>query len=712
MDRMTRRQLFALPALRGAAYFGQESNRDRARFPGAHYRNYSRCLPDYLRFLARMAYEKRNQDLAKLVTKEAVTVRQRWVRDTFWRLAGGMPARTPLNARTVGAFERSAYRVEKVIYESRPNFSITANLYIPKSARGPLPGVLFQMGHYPNGKANDSYQRFAQGLVQLGYLVLAFDPMGQGERFYYPDSSKRQSRLANSDSEHTTPGKQMLLYGYTATRLQVWDAIRSLDYLAAHPLVDTKRLASTGHSGGGTLTMLLAAADARLAAAAVCMANTENFACAPFYPPGSTDDAEQDFINSGPAGFDRWDLFYPLAPKPLLISVSDQDFYDTYSPQYISNGWKEFKRLRAVYELMGRGESLAWADTILPHALAYESRMQIYNWFGRWLKAGAQPVTAEPEVKPEPDQALWATEAGSTVVSLHSETPFSLLKREITERKPLNLTKVLGVDVPTERLRANVLGRMACPTVSVEALDVPSAPGVWVPAWLLLPEDRDRSTPVLVCLDAAGREALWFPSEIDRLLPCKSPVICAADVRGIGALEPEFPSGAVGYARRHQNEENYSWGSLILGRPLLGQRVTDILALTAALRRHPALQGRPIRLAASNHLTVPALCAAALDRNIQALYLASGLISFASVVETDSYSHPFANFAPHFLNCTDLPELVAQIAPRRVLLAGAVDGRGFTLAKDDVRKACSAQNLEVSGKSEWTIARLTAWVGE
>src|SRR5712692_11637813 len=130
----------------------------------------------------------------------------------------------------------------------------------------------------------------------------------------------------------------MLLLGRTCTRLQVWDAVRSLDYLATHPQVDPKRLASMGQSGGATVTMLLAAVDDRLAAAAVSMGNTENFACADFNPPGSTDDAEQNLVGSGPVGFDRWDLLYPLAPKPLLIQVSDRDFFGTYSPNYIKSG--------------------------------------------------------------------------------------------------------------------------------------------------------------------------------------------------------------------------------------------------------------------------------------------------------------------------------------------------------------------------------------
>ena len=138
--------------------------------------------------------------------------------------------------------------------------------------------------------------------------------------------------------------------------MQVWDAVRSLDYLAAHPLVDPKRLASTGQSGGGTQTMHLLAADDRLAAAVVCSGNTENVACANFNPPGSTDDAEQDFVYSGPVGFDRWDVFYPFAPKPLLITVSDKDSFGTYSSNYISSGWEEFQKLRKVYALAGKTE--------------------------------------------------------------------------------------------------------------------------------------------------------------------------------------------------------------------------------------------------------------------------------------------------------------------------------------------------------------------
>ena len=253
--------------------------------------------------------------------------------------------------------------------------------------RPPFPGVLVQMGHTLNGKAG--YQRICQWLARFGYLVLGFDPMGQGERTYYPGPTPYRSRLG-ADEEHTRPGRQMLLKGDSSMRLQTWDAVRSLDYLAAHPLVDPKRLASTGQSGGGTNTMLLAAVDDRLAAAAVSCGNTENVACADFNPPGSTDDGEQNLVGGGPVGFDRWDLLYPLAPKPLLVLVSDRDFFGTYSPNYISSGTEEFGKLKRVYETLGHADRIAWFGTPLPHGLAYDMRIQIYNWFGRWLKGETQ----------------------------------------------------------------------------------------------------------------------------------------------------------------------------------------------------------------------------------------------------------------------------------------------------------------------------------
>jgi hypothetical protein len=124
-----------------------------AEMPPTLPRDYACCLPDHLRDLAARARAVRELALADLTTAEAVRRRQGWVTETLWSLAGGRPERAPPAIRGVGALVRQGYRLEKLVYESRPSFPITANLYVPTGRRGPFPGVLFQCGHRPQGKA-------------------------------------------------------------------------------------------------------------------------------------------------------------------------------------------------------------------------------------------------------------------------------------------------------------------------------------------------------------------------------------------------------------------------------------------------------------------------------------------------------------------------------------------------------------------------------
>jgi dienelactone hydrolase len=692
---ITRREAFQY-ALAGGA-MAAAARAQAPTPPWAPFREYAGCLPDYLRTLAADAYARRKARIAALNTPAAIRAYQGWARETFVRLAGGLPERTPLNARTIGAFERARYRVEKLVYESRPGFFVPANLYLPKDGSPPFPGVLFQMGHSANGKAYDFYQRCCQGLVQLGYVVLAFDPMGQGERIYYP----QPGRPGSPTDEHTVPGRQMLLVGQTASAMLVWDAIRSLDVLAAHPLVDPRRLATTGQSGGGTLSMLLVAADERLAAAAIASGNTENFAANPYFPPGSTDDAEQDLIGSGPLAFDRWDLLWPMAPKPLLVSISGHDFFGTYSPSYETSGREEFANLGRAYSAMGAADRLQWYETPLPHSLSYSFRLAIYTFFERFLKPGGNAVSEEPPTTPETDQTLWCGATGSTVRDFGGKTPF-LLTREhagaiATPDKPADLRTLLGMDKPGAPPRVEVHAQVPYPDCNVQAVEVNTAGKVWAPAWLFLP--KRAWTKLLLVIEPNGRNAHWHEGDLYAQLASAGMAVCAADVRGIGDLEPQFSPGAAEYIRTRQKEEDYAWASLMLGHSLLGQRTADIAGLVQALAGvYPQAQ---IVVAARDKMTVPALCAGALEPRIAKVYLAKHLATWRSLVERQDYNHPFENFAWDVLRFTDLPRIAASMAPRPAIVAGAVDPMG--------QPAPNAQALYANYRDEakWDFASLS-----
>lgn len=687
---LSRRELIALAALH--KLFGQ-----------AIYRDYSRCLPDYLRDLVADAYERRNREVAKLTSDSAIRARQRWVTEIFWKLVGGEPDKTPLNARVVGAFEREKYRVEKVVYESQPGFHISANLYLPKGDSSPRPGVLFQMGHAVDGKAYDSYQRCCQGLVQLGFVVLGFDPMGQGERTYYPGPNLSRTRLSEgADGEHSYPGWQMLLKGDTATRLQTWDTVRSLDYLASRPEVDPKRLASTGQSGGGTNTMLLAAVDNRLAAAAISCPNSENFVCASFNPPGSTDDAEQNLLDAAQHGFDRWDLLYPFAPKPLLVIVSAKDSFGTYSPNYIESGMEEFAKLKKLYGVLGAEEKIAWSANPLPHGLEYGRRLEIYRWFNKWLRNDTTPVEVEPPTNPEIERDLFVASSGNVVRSFGGETPFTLTKKRTIRKSPADLKDLLRLDIPSVSKYVSV-ATTRFRNCRIEAIEVESAPKVWVPAWLYTPSNAAPTAKLIVVVEPGGRNA-WHEGELYDQLAARGNIVCAPDLRGAGDLTPEFSRKAARHSRSHNNEEHYAWAALMLGRPLLGQRVTDLLTLVRSLKGR-----QEIALAARGSMTVPALCAAALEPAISVVYLSGGLVSFQSIAETENYQYPYGNFVPGFLNHTDLPEIATSINPRRIVIAGATDGTGKGMPADTVRSVYRAtKNVEIRPDGDWTVAALAA----
>lgn len=159
---------------------------------------------------------------AELNSRQDAEAYVQTVRGKIDRCFGAWPQKTPLNPRVTSVVERDQYRIENVIFESRPGFLVTGNLYVPKGRPFPLPGVVASCGHSNNGKAADQYQGFAQSLARLGYVTLIFDPIGQGERLQYPDE-QLQSRVGVGVREHLYAGNQQFLVGEFFGSWRAWD---------------------------------------------------------------------------------------------------------------------------------------------------------------------------------------------------------------------------------------------------------------------------------------------------------------------------------------------------------------------------------------------------------------------------------------------------------------------------------------------------------
>ncbi|MCF6286152.1 MAG: hypothetical protein L3K26_13315, partial [Candidatus Hydrogenedentes bacterium] len=205
----------------------------------------------YLEDIAFKNIEKRSERYEALKTPEDIQAYQQNQYDYFVSALGGFPERTPLNARKVGEGTGEGFRYEKIIYESRPNFFVTAVLYLPVTD-GPYPGVLVPCGHSNNGKAAETYQRASILLARHGIAAFCYDPIGQGERRHYQDASGKPNM--STTVEHTIFDVGAILTGTSIAQYRIWDGMRGIDYLQSRPDIIADKNGCTGNSGGGPLT--------------------------------------------------------------------------------------------------------------------------------------------------------------------------------------------------------------------------------------------------------------------------------------------------------------------------------------------------------------------------------------------------------------------------------------------------------------------------
>ncbi|HUS08780.1 MAG TPA: acetylxylan esterase [Bryobacteraceae bacterium] len=351
--------------------------------------------------VAQKQLAKRSEVIQAITTRDQAERRKQTVRAKVLELLGGLPTYNgPLNPRVTGRLDRGQYLIEKVIFDSLPGLHVTANLYRP-SAAGKYPGILLPLGHYENGKPAVPVQTIAANLVLKGFIVLVYDPLGQGERLQAYDAATGKSRAGGSTEQHIIAGGQSILVGQTFARYRIWDAKRALDYLVSRPEVDTGKIGCTGCSGGGTIATYISALDPRIKVAApTCYLNSYRTLFA-----GSVGDSEQSLPNFISSGLDETDYVEMFAPKPWLMGSTKEDFFTVKGAGQV---YEEAKRWYGIY---GAADRLKWVVGPGPHGTPVEIREAIYEWMIRWLKDGKGDAKEQPST-PLPDKELFASESG------------------------------------------------------------------------------------------------------------------------------------------------------------------------------------------------------------------------------------------------------------------------------------------------------------
>jgi cephalosporin-C deacetylase-like acetyl esterase len=685
--------------------------------------DYSHDLETYLVRIANEARDRRKQLIGAISTRQQIADRQKAVVDTVWKMLGGPFEKNPLNARVTSVVERPGYRIEKVAFESRPRLYVTANLYVPAAA-GRHPAILGPLGHSGNGKAWASYQKLFSNLARKGYVVLAYDPFGQGERIEYPGTRPGESALGPGGTiEHEYAGRRLILLGANFGLFRAWDGIRGIDYLLTRAEVDQERIGCCGQSGGGTLTQFLAALDNRIKVAVVSEGNTENLAHANVEPPGSADDAEQNIVPALAHGVDRADLLYAFAPKPLLVTVTLHDAGHTYSPEYVASSLDFVQEYTRVCSLLGADNRVSLQVTTEQHGYVYEMRRATYAWFNRWFEM-KDADDGETSQAVEPDATLFVTPTGFVATSFGGETALSLTRQiAATVQTPASLgadevgtrmLAVLGIEMPRgQRPAASVLATIRKPGYRAEQFEFTSDREIRTPGWLLTPDNAGPSTPTVLYIgEASAWSSVAEDAFAERLCGKGGCRVAVIDVRGRGDCAIAYPRrGRFYFPNRIPNEAYLTWFALMLGKPLLGGQVYDTLQALQFIRSRPDVSGA-VSLVGDGPHGVIALYAAALDRAVRGVALRQTVTDYRALAVAERYTQPFGIYVYGILREFDLPNVAAALAPRPVLLLNPVTpvGEPAGATARDLYKDAANASVRTVDIGEDPVQILTAWL--
>ena len=569
------------------------------------------------------------------------------------------PSKSPLKARLVGKLDRGSYFIEKVLFESQPGFKVDALLYVPKHTEFPAPAVLSPAGHwwddvfYP-----DVEQGRHIGLVKNGYVVLVYDPVGQGERAWL--------------GPHNQLRKQIGLAGMDASGLMFWDSIRAIDYLCSRSEVDTSKIGVTGVSGGGFNTVHTALLDPRVK---VCAPNGY----------ATTIEALVKRATYGCCGHtpnlclygDHAELYACLAPKPTLILGGYTDVVaDRVLPIYA--------RSLAAYRLYGAEESLSYfLDPDVGHTYSFPERVRMIHFFNKHLRGIYDPDVA---VKAQAENELLKRESGLLKVFPDGESkgvavvelvksflqrnqkivspPTTIAEaREFQQRIREDLISHMGDMAPPSPPRVvsddGVLGYQAVRNIMLETeREIPVPLQVHWPA---------QDTPVrglVIYLQMSAR----YPNgsrpkrEMIQALLAEGLVVADPQVRGSGSTVPAA-------------EPTFQLLSLAMGKHLFATRIFDLLRVVDFLQTDSNCQKLKITLWGEGiREGMMALYAAAIDSRVDSVVATHGLISYQNVIDQNGTPN-FDWYVPGILRNADAVQIAAAVAPRKVIIEAPVDVR-------------------------------------
>ncbi|WP_238325439.1 alpha/beta hydrolase family protein [Lunatimonas lonarensis] len=639
--------------------------------------------------------EQREQALSQIQTAAQWRERQAWTKEKLMELVGPFPEKTPLNPQVTRRVEKERFGMEHVVFESQPGFYVTGTLFLPKSIRGRAPAVIFCSGHALEAYRSVTYQHMILNLVAKGFIVFAFDPVGQGERLEYFDPITNEPTIGGPTKQHSYPGAQAFIAGTSQATYMIWDGIRAVDYLLTRKEVDPDRIGITGRSGGGTQSAYIAAFDERIYASA-----PENYITTfkRLWLTHGPQDAEQNFYRGIQQGLDQPDLLMVRAPKPNLMVTTTRDIFN------IEGAREAATQIRSVYESFGVPDHFEIVEDDAGHASTRQNREAMYAFFQRHLRLPGDSSDEAVDTLSKAD--LQVTETGQVLTSFPGKRVFDLNQRELASLPDLpdNLVatakELSGYQAPEGLAESMMVGRFKRDGYSIEQHLMKGEGDYWIP-YLLMKPDIPTERAVLY-LDPSGKAT---DSQINgdmEALVRGGAMVLAPDLLTIGEMGP---GGFTGDSNFEGHSFNLWFGSILIGRSITGIHAGDANRLVQVLKQRE--QVADISGLAKGAMSAVLLHAAAFNPSISKIALVDPLISFQELVKDPQYDPAMIAYTvPYAGKSYDLPQLLNYLQDRSplILVAGGADSgtllreslpsdRGGAIRRVSVKSALDRQEL-------------------
>lgn len=635
---------------------------------------------------------KREAVVSSLVTKAQWQKRQAEVRAKLAKAVGPFPEKTPLNPVITGTLKKDDFSVEKLYFESRPGYHVTAAIFLPDKRPEKAPAIIFCSGHSENGFRSEAYQRLILNYVKKGFIVLAFDPIGQGERIQYQPSELKEG----ATGEHSYAGVQSFISGLPPANYFIWDGIRAVDYLLTRKEVDPARIGIAGRSGGGTQSAYIAAMDDRIAVAAPeCYITTFD----KLIRSNGPQDAEQNLMHGLAEGIDMADFLEVRAPKPALIVATTRDIFA------IQGARDSYYEAKKAYKAFGKAEQIQMTEDDAGHASTVKNREASYAFFQKYLNNPGSP--ADLEVQLLSDEELHVTPGGRAIASLKGESMFSLNEKRAKElaakrykAKPIanfseelrkKIIAVSGFTKPSGKMDVIFSGRLHRADYAVEKYLVKGSGGYHLPVLWLKPAKSIGKTVLL--LDDQGKAQAVQKDKLADKLASQGYEVVVPDLSGIGELGSGFIHG--GDSVIEGVPLNLWFFGMLTHKSLVATRAEEIMILAGFIRTN-GTAGSALAGVAVGTLTSDLLHAAAIRNPFGKLVLVQPLVSYQSITEERLYKPGFALSAvPGALAEYDLPDLVEALSAKDLLLINPVTAAGQEVSQqqaDSIYRPALEQN--------------------